>query len=48
MLVPMAFYLAWAVAYYLKIFVFSAGKIKARGYVTLFTYVTSQRKVLRN
>lgn len=41
---PLLFYTAWAVAYYLKLFVVSAAKIKAQGYQTLFTYVTSRHK----
>eukprot|EP00198_Chlamydomonas_reinhardtii_P003836 XP_001693172.1 predicted protein [Chlamydomonas reinhardtii] len=43
-LLPMASYVVWAVAYYLKIFVFSRAKIQQRGYRTLFNYVTSQKK----
>ncbi|MEW5302047.1 MAG: hypothetical protein WDW36_004859 [Sanguina aurantia] len=43
-LVPAVFYTAWAVAYYLKIFVISASRIKERGYQTLFGFVTTQRK----
>ncbi|KAG2483513.1 hypothetical protein HYH03_017620 [Edaphochlamys debaryana] len=43
-LLPMAFYVAWAVAYYLKIFVFSRAKIQQRGYKTLFNYITTQKK----
>ncbi|WIA18630.1 hypothetical protein OEZ85_003336 [Tetradesmus obliquus] len=42
--VPLLFYAAWAVAYYLKIFVVSAERIRQRGYVTLFTYVTTTTK----
>ncbi|EFJ48676.1 hypothetical protein VOLCADRAFT_90892 [Volvox carteri f. nagariensis] len=43
-LLPMVFYVAWALAYYLKIFVFSRAKIQQRGYRTLFNYVTTQKK----
>jgi hypothetical protein len=35
---------AWAVAYYLKIFVISAERIRARGYATLFEYVSNTEK----
>jgi hypothetical protein len=43
-LVPMVPYAAWAVAYYLKIFVISAQRIKERGYATLFNYTTTRTK----
>ena len=36
---PLALYLLWALAYYSKVFVVSADKIRTRGYQTLFTYV---------
>ncbi|GFH21148.1 uncharacterized protein HaLaN_18391 [Haematococcus lacustris] len=40
-LIPLAFYSVWAVSYFLTIFVFAAGRIKRRGYATLFNYVTT-------
>jgi hypothetical protein len=43
-LVPTAHYLAWAVLYYLKIFVVSSDRIQRRGYETLFKYVTDERR----
>lgn len=43
-LLPVLPYLAWAIMYYLKIFVLSATKIEQRGYATLFTYVTTYPK----
>jgi hypothetical protein len=42
--IPLLFYLAWAVSYWLKIFVVSAERIRQRGYITLFTYVTTTTK----
>eukprot|EP00878_Enallax_costatus_P012895 GHUV01013465.1.p1 GENE.GHUV01013465.1~~GHUV01013465.1.p1 ORF type:complete len:336 (+),score=54.06 GHUV01013465.1:169-1176(+) len=42
--IPLLFYLAWAISYWLKIFVVSAERIKQRGYITLFTYVTTTTK----
>ncbi|KAJ9527063.1 hypothetical protein QJQ45_025234 [Haematococcus lacustris] len=43
-LIPLAFYSVWAVSYFLTIFVFAAGRIKRRGYATLFNYVTTQKR----
>lgn len=42
-LLPMLPYIAWAVFYYLKIFVFSAKKIQQRNYETLYVYVMSKK-----
>jgi hypothetical protein len=41
---PLALYLLWATAYYLKVFVVSADKIRRGGYQTLFSYVTAARQ----
>eukprot|EP00879_Flechtneria_rotunda_P015404 GHRR01016106.1.p1 GENE.GHRR01016106.1~~GHRR01016106.1.p1 ORF type:complete len:374 (+),score=84.39 GHRR01016106.1:50-1171(+) len=41
---PLLPYVIWATAYYLKIFVVSAERIRQRGYITLFTYVTTTTK----
>ncbi|KAI8475416.1 MAG: hypothetical protein J3K34DRAFT_63001 [Monoraphidium minutum] len=43
-LLPIPIYVLWAVAYYLKIFVISAERIRLRGYATLFTYVANTEK----
>jgi formate-dependent nitrite reductase membrane component NrfD len=42
----MGIYMVWVVLYYLKVFVLSAGVIKERGYVTLFTYMMKNKKSL--
>ncbi|KAF5839724.1 hypothetical protein DUNSADRAFT_18724 [Dunaliella salina] len=41
---PMAFYMVWSVFYFGTIFVFAAERIKRRGYTTLFSYVTTQKR----
>lgn len=43
-LLPIPVYVSWALAYYLKIFVVSAERIRERGYATLFTYVSNTEK----
>jgi hypothetical protein len=42
--VPMGFYLLWALTYVLTIFVLARERIQKRGYVTLFTWVTTRKK----
>lgn len=39
---PMAPYIAWAIFYYLKLFVVSSNKIRDRGYQTLYTYMLEE------
>lgn len=39
---PMLPYVGWAFLYYLKIFVVSSGKIKARSYETIYGYMTGE------
>ena len=43
--IPILPYLAWAVLYYLKIFVVSQKRISERKYATLFNYVTSRKGI---
>lgn len=43
-LLPLAFYAAWAALYYFKIFVWSADRIRRLGYHTLFSHITAQRQ----
>jgi hypothetical protein len=40
----MGFYLVWALTYVLTIFVLARDRIQKRGYVTLFTWVTTRKK----
>lgn len=40
-LVPLAFYVCWAGLYSYVVFVLAAERIRRKGYVTLFTYVTT-------
>jgi len=39
---PLLPYVAWAVFYYLKLFVVSSKKIREREYRTLYTYMTEE------
>jgi hypothetical protein len=45
-ILPMLFYLSWALLYYLKVFIVSSKKIQKKNYETLFKYVTRSRKSL--
>lgn len=42
-LLPMGPYVAWALLYYLKVFVISSKKISDKGYETLFSWMTSKK-----
>lgn len=43
-LLPLAPYALWCVIYWLKVFVFSKTRIRERGYMTLYEYVTADRR----